>query len=287
MKLITWNVQWCRGCDGRVDPARIVRVSREIADFDVLCLQEVAVNFPDLPGSAGEDQVTAIAGVMPAYTPVYGSGVDVRGSDGRRRYFGNVILSRYPVLRAFRHFLPWPFDPEATGMQRVAVEVVVQAPAGPLRILTTHLEYYSGLHRAAQVERLRELHAEASARERPAKDSDDKASRGPLAWTPRPRSAVLVGDFNFRLDDPLHARLQAPLGNGVPAFRDAWAIAHPGVAHAPTLGLYDKVQWPGDPYACDFVFVTEDLAARVEGLTVNDKTQASDHQPVLLELADG
>ncbi|MGE5088336.1 MAG: endonuclease/exonuclease/phosphatase family protein, partial [Candidatus Levyibacteriota bacterium] len=47
MKLITWNVQWCRGVDGRVDPARIVAEARRFADFDVLCLQEIADNYPD------------------------------------------------------------------------------------------------------------------------------------------------------------------------------------------------------------------------------------------------
>jgi endonuclease/exonuclease/phosphatase family metal-dependent hydrolase len=45
MKLVTWNIQWCRGCDGRVDPQRIVDDARAFADFDVLCLQEVAANF--------------------------------------------------------------------------------------------------------------------------------------------------------------------------------------------------------------------------------------------------
>ena len=55
MILITWNVQWCRGVDGRVDPARIVAEAKALADFDVLCLQEIADNFPHprLPGSAG------------------------------------------------------------------------------------------------------------------------------------------------------------------------------------------------------------------------------------------
>ena len=51
MKLMTWNVQWCRGVDVAVDPARIVAEATRIADFDVLCLQEIADNFPD-PGSA-------------------------------------------------------------------------------------------------------------------------------------------------------------------------------------------------------------------------------------------
>jgi len=286
MLLITWNVQWCRGCDGRVDPGRIVRVCREMADFDVLCLQEVAVNFSALDGSAGEDQVTAISGVMPAYAPVYGSGLDVAASDGRRRYFGNVILSRYPIRRAFRHLLPWPFDPAHTGMQRVLLETVVDAPWGPLRVITTHLEYYSVQQRMAQVERLRELHAEASMRAAQSQDSDASDSRGPYAWQPRPPSAVLAGDFNFRPEDPLHARLEAPFSGGVPALRDAWQIAHPGKPQEPTLGVYDKVQWPGEPYASDFIFVTEDLGDRVEDVTVNGKTQASDHQPMLLRLRD-
>lgn len=47
MKLITWNIQWARGMDNRVDPARVVAHARQMTDFDVLCLQEVADNFPD------------------------------------------------------------------------------------------------------------------------------------------------------------------------------------------------------------------------------------------------
>ena len=56
MKLITWNTQWSRGIDLKVDLARIARTACEIAEFDVLCLQEVAVNFPALAGSRGENQ---------------------------------------------------------------------------------------------------------------------------------------------------------------------------------------------------------------------------------------
>ncbi len=56
MKLISWNIQWSRGVDGKVDPQRIVDDARKLGDFDVLCLQEVAANFPSLAGSAGENQ---------------------------------------------------------------------------------------------------------------------------------------------------------------------------------------------------------------------------------------
>ena len=66
---MTWNVQWCRGVDQRVDPARIVAEAKRIADFDVLCLQEIADNFPDpaLGGSAGEDQFALLASLLPGY----------------------------------------------------------------------------------------------------------------------------------------------------------------------------------------------------------------------------
>jgi endonuclease/exonuclease/phosphatase family metal-dependent hydrolase len=35
---------------------------------------------------------------------------------------------------------------------------------------------------------------------------------------------------------------------------------------------------------CDFVFVSEELTARVRSLVVDQETQASDHQPLVLEI---
>jgi endonuclease/exonuclease/phosphatase family metal-dependent hydrolase len=282
MKLISWNVQWCRGCDGRVDPARIARVAREMADFDVLCLQEVASNYPDLAGSPGEDQYEALAGLFPRYTVVKGVATDLPAAQGDRREFGNAIVTRLPVLQVFRRLLPWPADPSVPSMQRSAVEVVLDAASGPLRVTTTHLEYYSAKQRTAQVEALRELQIEAAGHAA----APVPAKEGPFRTMPRPASSVLTADFNFSPDDPSHARLQSALAAGVPAYRDAWQLRHPGKAHAPTAGVHDKLQWPGPPFACDFIFVTEDLAHRVEDVVVNGATDASDHQPVLLELRD-
>ncbi len=95
---------------------------------------------------------------------------------------------------------------------------------------------------------------------------------------------MLTADFNFRPDDPLHARLQAGFDGDAIAFRDSWEIAHPGVPHQDTLGVHDRKQWPS-AYASDFIFVTDDLAPRVRRVVVDGDTQASDHQPVLLQLA--
>ncbi|MGE5615937.1 MAG: endonuclease/exonuclease/phosphatase family protein, partial [Bacillota bacterium] len=67
MRLMTWNVQWCRGVDGRVDPARIAAEAKRIADPDVVCMQEIAQNFPELEASAGEDDPAELARALPGY----------------------------------------------------------------------------------------------------------------------------------------------------------------------------------------------------------------------------
>src|SRR5438128_1174308 len=56
MKLITWNIQWGRGADGRVDLDRIVAHAKKFSDFDVICLQEVACAYAELPGNDMRDQ---------------------------------------------------------------------------------------------------------------------------------------------------------------------------------------------------------------------------------------
>lgn len=35
MKLITWNIQWGRGADGRVDLDRVVAHAQRFADFEI------------------------------------------------------------------------------------------------------------------------------------------------------------------------------------------------------------------------------------------------------------
>lgn len=284
LKLITWNIQSCRGCDGVADPSRIARTCRETADADLLCFQEVARNYPGLGGSEGADQFALLADELSDYRLVEGIAVDALARGAARRQFGNALFSRLPVLQVFRHLLPFPADPGVPGMQRVAIEAVVQAPWGPLRVTTTHLAYYSAIQRAAQVERLRELHAEACAHARDVMHGHKEG--GPFETLPRPVSSVLTADFNFRPEDPLYGRLQDRYasGSGIPAYKDSWSIAQPGTPHAPTLGVYDKKQWPGDAFCCDFIFVTEDLVPRVEQVLVNGETDASDHQPVLLRL---
>ena len=285
MKLLTWNIQWGRGVDGVVDLGRIVRTARAIADFDVFCAQEVADNFPGLAGNDGRDQFAELGRLLPGHVRIQGYGVDVMGEAGRRRRFGNVIFSRYPVLSARRHALPWPADPAKKTMPRVAVEATVRAPFGALRITTTHLEYYSDAHRLAQSRRLRDLHDEACQRATAAARYENEESNVTFEPTPQTTAAILCGDFNFPPENPARQDIQGALARGGPAYRDAWAHLNPGIAHPPTFCLHDAA-YAKKPYCCDFAFVSEDLLGRVRRVTVDLETRDSDHQPVLLELED-
>lgn len=283
MKLLSWNIQWCRGVDGRVDPERIARVARELApDADVVCLQEVARGFDTLAGSTGEDQFARLAAGFPGFAAFEGVAVDVPDPKQGRRQFGNLLLSRLPVRQVARHLLPWPADADHADMPRIAIEAVVEAPdVGDVRVTTTHLGYYSAAQRLAEVEGLRALHAQACSHRASPVRAD--VSNGPFHWRPRPSAAVVCGDFNCEPGSPGYARMLEPFGDGTPAFRDAWPVAHPGRTHDPTVGLFDTVQWPRK-FACDFVFVSDDLAPRVKALAVDATSDASDHQAMILTL---
>jgi endonuclease/exonuclease/phosphatase family metal-dependent hydrolase len=285
MKLITWNVQWCRGVDGKVDPARVVTEALRLADFDVLCVQEVAENFPDprLAGSAGEDQFTLLATLLPGYTAISGVAVDHPAEGGRRRRFGNMIFSRLPVQQVFRHLLPYPADQDFSSMPRMALEAVVTTPFGDVRVITTHLEYYSARKRMAQIDALRAIYTEGCGYARDPRITETDG--GPFQTYPRPAATIITGDFNLDPQDPGYARMGASFPDGVPPLIDAWRQARPGVAHAPTMCIYQKIDPTAPGYCCDFIFVSVDLAARVADVTVDGVTQVSDHQPVILTLA--
>jgi endonuclease/exonuclease/phosphatase family metal-dependent hydrolase len=286
MKLITWNIQWGRGIDGRVDLARIVSTARDMADFDVICMQEVADNFPGLDGNNDGNQFDELALLLPGYQRVEGIGLDVAGDAGRRRRFGNVIFSRYTVISARRHALPWPADAGKKTMPRVALEATLQAPMGALRVTTTHLEYYSDVQRRAQALRLRNLHDEACSRAMSAAATDSTEANPTFDATAQTTASLLVGDFNFPPEHPAYEEIQHRLSGGGPRYVDAWTLGANGHRpHPPTFCLHTD-SYAKTPYCCDFIFVSEDFGPRVRSLEVNTQTQASDHQPLLLEIDD-
>jgi endonuclease/exonuclease/phosphatase family metal-dependent hydrolase len=265
--ITTWNIQNGKGCDGITDLGRIARVVRAMGEADVLCFQEISRDDPDIAG--GADQVAQLGGLFPEYEIVFGLALARQG-----REYGNLVLSRLPVLQVFNHLLPHPAEGGIEHMQRQAIEAVVKTTAGPLRVMTTHLEYYSVRQRAAQIARLRELQEEAASNEAaPAKNAPS-----PYDAVPRPASLVLCGDFNILPDDAEYRRLfQPPLLDGWRAFRK-------GEKDPATFGVHDHT-YSKAPECRDYFVVTKDVAARIASIEVDAATDASDHQPLRLVLA--
>ena len=278
MRLLTWNIQCGKGCDGVTDLARIVSVARDFADADIYCFQEVSDNFANLGG--GKNQSAELASLLPGYVPVFRPAIEAVDADGKTHRFGNITLSRLPILQIANHLLPWPGAASIRSMRRHALDVTVQARFGALRIVNTHLEYHSVEQRHAQIERLLDLQEEASTGAMLA-----KAHKEPYAAQTLAASSLLCGDFNFDISDPQHALIADSSRKGL-NYRDAWPICHPDKPRALTCGLYDHEQWLGGPDCRDFIFATEDLTGRIRRIEVNTETDASDHQPIVIELAD-
>ena len=284
MKVITWNVQWFCGLDGVIDIARVVNDARDMADFDVICMQEVAVNYPRLEGDASHNQPEILESLLPGFEVFFGAAVDELSTDGKsRQRFGNLIATRLPVAQVRHHALPYPADATPGGvrsMPRMCTSATVITPFGPVRFMTTHLEFYSPPMRMAQTQELIRLHREACGHAATPPLIDDTGS----AFQSKPHTlhCILTGDFNFEPDSPEYALLNAPEG-GANALHDAWTLAEPNTPHAPTFRLHDRRYGPV-PIACDFMFVSDTLASHVKRMDVNLDTRVSDHQPVLLEL---
>lgn len=288
MKLITWNTQWCRGLDGIVSPRRIVEHARGMADFDVLCLQEIAQGFDAMAGAPG-DQPAELAALLPGFQIFFGPATHEFDEQHQPQRFGNLIATRLPVARVQHHPLPWPADPAVSSMPRMCTSVTVKSPElGAVRVMTTHLEYYSAAQRTAQAEALRALHIEACAQAAAPPTFELPADLGtPFQPKLHTQQAILCGDFNMPPTDPAYAALQQAfvLPDGSQhRVHDAWKAQFGEAApHAPTFRLYDRRYGP-EPVACDFVFLSDSLAPRVHRIEVDALTQVSDHQPVLIEL---
>jgi len=108
LRIATYNIHRCRGLDGRTLPSRIADVIRGI-DPDLIALQEVIGASPHAPGHA--EELGALLGMGWVMAPTR----HLRGS-----LFGNVVLSRHPIVHHTHYDLSWKTC-EPRGCQRVDV----------------------------------------------------------------------------------------------------------------------------------------------------------------------
>ena len=157
IQVLSWNIQNGEGVDGIISLERIADTIFNMSTPDVICLQEVSRNCK-LKDGTQPDQLKQLSKLFDGYTPFFGPAYDVlRPSESEREQFGNIILSKLPVLSSFSHSLPQPTDRSFRHMPRQVSEVTVKTQLFPICVMTTHLEYGSQNQRFEQVKRILDI----------------------------------------------------------------------------------------------------------------------------------
>lgn len=276
MRVLTWNIRWGLGADGRVDLARIADWIAD-CDPDLLALQEVCRNFPAQTYDDPADQPAWLGERFPGYSVQFCPAIDIFIS-GQRRQFGNLVMSRYPLRQVMAHRLPRP-PAVSTGISfdRSAIEVLLsETPVGTLRFICTHLEYAAPLQRLAQASYLRQRLEEIAA-ERTLPPQAVNLSDTPLHTLPSCDAVLLCGDFNAGPTDAAIELLLAP-ASPLP-MRDLWRESFPDQLHPPTLGLRSAGHDPQNPVCFDFIMGCETSCRALVTVGTDAQIAASDHQP--------
>lgn len=127
----TYNIHRSRGLDWRVRPERVAKVLREL-HADVVALQEVVGHHVDV--------LAETAGMR----PVFGPAGKLEGHD-----YGNVVLSRFPILRTDNYDISVP-GREHRRCLRVDLELT---PGRVLHFFAVHLgtSFFERRHQAVHL----------------------------------------------------------------------------------------------------------------------------------------
>jgi endonuclease/exonuclease/phosphatase family metal-dependent hydrolase len=286
---VSYNIQYGIGMDGRFDLERIVEAVR---GADLIALQEVSRNNPK---NGGVDMPGAIAALLPDYFHVFGApfeadiGSAIENGRAVTRFFqfGNMILSRVPILAARTLLLPRMRTYDRLNLQRGALEAVIQTPFGAIRFYSVHLDHLSPDERIAQIRFLLErVHAYGL---------EGGAISGSREWgfpePPTSEGFVLLGDFNMQPGSPEYCALTGR--SDVEFARTARAgfaldtavLAGEAGGHALTWFDPKRRDEPGRQRCLDYCFVHPVLAPLVRRHWIDQAAEGSDHRPVWVELS--
>ncbi|MGV8949969.1 MAG: endonuclease/exonuclease/phosphatase family protein, partial [Cypionkella sp.] len=130
MKLVSYNIQYGFGSDGRYD---LQRIANTIAGADIIALQEVERHWQR---TNFDDQPALLSQMLPEYHYVYGPAFDMDAStvadsivSNRRRQFGTMVMSKYPIAWSRLHALPMRRMIDPLNTRNAALEVMIVTPA--------------------------------------------------------------------------------------------------------------------------------------------------------------
>ena len=278
MRVLTWNLWWQFGEWEDRQPV----IAAELADVDpdIALLQEVFA----IDGRDQADELADVCGLTVARTHAL-----TGDRAGKPQRFGNAILSRWPVEVLEQIALTGLDDAPS---HRSALAVRIDAPAGPLITVVTHLAWQYDLS-AVRERQLAEI-AELIVRHRlpPPAPSEDRSPSRP----PEPPPVLLAGDMNAVPESDEIRRLTGasrPYQRGL-VFTDAWAAVGEGPGYTWTRENPNSTEalWPRR--RLDYVFVSwprpkpfaNPLRARLVGVEPRGGVVGSDHYGVVADLDD-
>ncbi len=247
LRVVTYNVHYCKGLDGRFAPDRVARILREL-DPDLIALQEIDCG---RPRSRGDDQLAYFAaelGLHQLFAPSI-----VNGSE---RY-GHGLLSTRPLRRVRQARLPTGGVPVVEP--RDALYAALEVGGRELAVVSTHLGLAFS-ERAAQIDCL--------------------LSKDFLGGIAHDAPALLLGDLNLTPGGKLYRRLVSRWNqvNGHATFRDVQAHA-PGHVAVKTFPSFLPMR------QLDHIFATPHFQIHRVYSPANLLTRrASDHLPLVADL---
>ena len=286
MKCVSYNIQFGFGQDAKFDLERIVDAVR---GADVIALQEVTRNSPM---NEGRDLAAEIRALLPDYFAAFGPNFEAeigsRVEDGRaidvRLEFGNMILSRTPILTARNLLLPRSRSYDKVNLQRGALEAMIDTPFGPVRFYSVHLDHRGADERMRQIaflmERLVQYPLEGGA--------VSGISEMGFPEPPTPEAFVVMGDFNMLPGSPEYRAVA-----GTPDHEFGTPLVARYAVDAALLVNRDpqptcvNLEDPADASRhkrIDYCFVQATLAGRVKSCRVDADAVGSDHLPLWVEL---
>ena len=306
MKIVSYNIRFGLGIDQRYD---LERIATEVDGADIIGLQEVE-RFWRRSGMVDQPQVLGelLKGFYCAYCPAFDVDASTINGDGsvlnRRRQFGPMVLSRWPIRSVRTLVLPQLPASELISMTTGALECVIETPQGPLRVYSLHLSALSPRERLLQIDALLEMNKTiehcgtvmmaAGNHGNPAEaqhivDLDWDNGEPPL---PKPVNTIFMGDFNSTEESAEYIRFVGEadpiFGRGVHSdnFVDSWSVARETTGSPESWWPDPPDRLPGHPLRLDYCFISTALASKVNRCWVDSKAVGSDHRPYWVQFDD-
>jgi len=304
MKLVSYNIRFGLGTDQKID---LKRIADAVDGADIIALQEVERHWQR---SGMTDQPEIISSHLKQYYWLYFPAFDVdaskRNDEGRiinrRRQFGPMVLSRWPIRMARYILFPKLGTTDCYNMDTGAIECIIDTPSGPLMVYSLHLSAVSSRDRILQIDRLLEFYRCAhisggswtgSAAAEPDADEIVKAtqnwSNGETAPT-IPKEAVVMGDFNFIPESEEYNRMVGTEDISLKrvahfdSFVDSWTVAKERSGERVSWYPDPPEREPGFPVCLDYCFLSPHLSGNLDRAWVDHEVAGSDHKPYWIEL---